>query len=378
MGRRADGATRQHEPERLAGRPGRTNALVASLLRDLSDVQTAPASKWGYRRAASAILALEEPLERLVEPDGTLSRIKHIGPSSSRIIFEVLRTGRSDTVDRAVEASPRARDVEQRRKWRTDFLTRAEVVDVLEARGHSLVCQGDLQMHSEWSDGRDTLEAMAAACLARGYSYCAMTDHSRGLPIARGLAMADLARQHLAIDDLNRRQAGRFRMLKGIEANIRPDGGLDLSPDELSAVELVVASPHSALRKAFDQTERLVTAVTTRGVHVLGHPRGRMYGSRPGIVADWGRVFEAAARSRVAIEIDGDPARQDLDHTLARLAVDAGCLLAVDSDAHTTAQLSFIETARAHAILAGVPVSQVVNTWPLETLVEWAVRRSES
>jgi putative hydrolase len=103
-----------------------------------------------------------------------------------------------------------------------------------------------------------------------------------------------------------------------------------------------------------------------------------MYGSRPGIVADWGRVFEAAARSRVAIEIDGDPARQDLDHTLARLAVDAGCLLAVDSDAHTTAQLSFIETARAHAILAGVPVSQVVNTWPLETLVEWAVRRSES
>ena len=103
-------------------------------------------------------------------------------------------------------------------------------------------------------------------------------------------------------------------------------------------MEIVVAAPHSGLRVATDQTARMVNAVKTRGVHILGHPRGRKYGSRPGVTADWHKVFKAAKRSRVAIEIDGDPSRQDLDHELARGAVEEGCLFALDSDAHSTAR----------------------------------------
>ena len=111
-----------------------------------------------------------------------------------------------------------------------------------------------------------------------------------------------------------------------------------MEPDELALLEIVVAAPHSGLRVATDQTARMVSAVKTRGVHILGHPRGRKYGSRPGVTADWHKVFKAAKRSMVAIEIDGDPSRQDLDYELARGAVDEGCLFALDSDAHSTAR----------------------------------------
>jgi putative hydrolase len=111
------------------------------------------------------------------------------------------------------------------------------------------------------------------------------------------------------------------------------------------------------------------------GVHILGHPRGRMFGSRPGVAANWDQVFAAAAVSRVAIEIDGDPSRQDLDFEVVRGAVTAGCLIALDSDAHSTAELRYAETAIAHARLAGVPKSQVINTWPVDRLLEWAASR---
>ena len=230
-------------------------------------------------------------------------------------------------------------------------------------------------MHSEWSDGADTLGTIVEACIERGYTYCAVTDHSYGLPIARGVSMADLARQHAEIDGLNTRYTGRFRMLKGIEANIRADGRVDMDPAELALLELVVASPHSALRSEADQTARMIAAVRMRGVHILGHPRGRMFGSRPGVAADWDAVFDAAAKSGVAIEIDGDPARQDLDHTLARRAAAAGCLIALDSDAHSTPELQYAETAVAHARLAGVPAERVVNCWPLDQLLEWSAQR---
>jgi histidinol phosphatase-like PHP family hydrolase len=230
-------------------------------------------------------------------------------------------------------------------------------------------------MHSVWSDGSDSLHDLIEACLARGYGYCAITDHSYGLPIAGGVSMADLARQHDEIDRLNASFAGHFRMLKGIEANIRADGSIDMRPDELARIELVVASPHSSLRSPADQTPRMIAAVTAPGVHILGHPRGRMFGSRPGVTARWDDVFIAAARSRVAIEIDGDPARQDLDFELARRAVAAGCLIAVDSDAHWGAELRYTDTALAHARLAGVPTDLVVNCWPIEQLVDWMDQR---
>ena len=119
----------------------------------------------------------------------------------------------------------------------------------------------------------------------------------------------------------------------------------------------------------------MLAAVSARGVHILGHPRGRMYGSRPGISADWPRVFAAAAQRGVAVEIDGDPSRQDLDFELARAAHAAGCLLALDSDAHAVDQWSYIDTALAHARLAGVPAERIVNCWPLDRLLAWAAAR---
>jgi histidinol phosphatase-like PHP family hydrolase len=161
-------------------------------------------------------------------------------------------------------------------------------------------------------------------------------------------------------------------MLKGIEANILADGRVDMTAAELRTLEIVVASPHSRLRSSDDQTPRMLAAVTTPGVHILGHPRGRMFGSRPGVNADWDRVFAAAAAAGVAIEIDGDPARQDIDYSLARRAMSAGCLFAIDSDAHAVSQLRYTEIAMAHARLAGVPTARVINCWELDDLLEWA------
>src|SRR6185503_4776672 len=158
---------------------------------------------------------------------------------------------------------------------------------------------------------------------------------------------------------------------RGVEANIGSDGTLDLAADEAAQFELVLAAPHSRLRKSEDQTDRLLTAVRTPHVHVLAHPRGRIAGSRGGVIARWDEVFAEAAQYGVAIEIDGDPARQDLDHTLATQALAAGCLFALDSDAHTTDQLSYADTALAHARLAGIPADRIVNCWPLERLLSW-------
>src|SRR5581483_246583 len=230
---------------------------------------------------------------------------------------------------------------------------------------------GDLQMHSVYSDGSQTLDAIVSGGLARGYQFCAVTDHSYGLPIAGGVSMAEVAEQHRAIDALNAAHRREFRLLKGIEANIRADGSVDMEPGELAQFDLVVAAPHSALRSPADQTARMMRAVSTRGVHILGHPRGRMYGSRPGVTAEWDRVFKTAAKTGVAIEIDGDPSRQDVDFELARRAVDAGCIFALDSDAHSTEELAYAETAIAHARLAGIAKERVVNCWALEQLLEW-------
>jgi histidinol phosphatase-like PHP family hydrolase len=226
-------------------------------------------------------------------------------------------------------------------------------------------------MHSEWSDGYPTVHEIADACLQRGYQYAAVTDHSYGLKIAGGMSMAESVEQRKAIDAVNARCGHQFRLLQGIEANIDAAGQLDLADDEAAAFDVVLAAPHSRLRKNEDQTDRMLAAIAHPGVRILAHPRGRITGSRAGVIADWDAVFASAAQRGVAIEIDGDPARQDLDHTLATRARDAGCIFALDSDAHTTAQLAYAETALAHARLAGVPADSIVNCWPLDQLLAW-------
>ncbi|MCA1586932.1 MAG: DNA polymerase/3'-5' exonuclease PolX, partial [Acidobacteria bacterium] len=333
-----------------------------------------------YKQAASAIRALDEPVTGLVQPDGTLRRIRGIGPASTRVILEVLRTGTSPTVERAVAESRQIEEVGKRRAWRRHFLSRARVRAVLEdsalAGPRASDYRGDLQMHSTWSDGSQTLDDIVATGTSLGYAYAAVTDHSAGLPIARGVSRERFAEQRAEIDRVNRVHAGRFRLLKGVEANIRGDGEVDVDAADRRQFDLVVAAPHSGLRSSLPQTERMLAAVMSPGVHILGHPRGRMYGSRPGVSADWARVFEAAARTGVAIEIDGDPSRQDLDYVLAQQALDAGCLFALDSDAHAVGQWRYADTALAHARLAGVPRDRVINCWTLDRLLEWARGRS--
>jgi histidinol phosphatase-like PHP family hydrolase len=351
------------------------NTVVSGALRDLAAVQSSTQSRWGYKRAAASVARLERPLTALIGPDGTLPKIPNIGPASTRIIVEILESGRSDTVERAVTASGKHAEIERRRALRTHFMSRAEVRRLLSLDVPELVglvdYLGDFQMHSVWSDGVASVADLAGAGVARGYTHLAVTDHSKGLPIARGMSLEAMAAQFREIDSVNLALAGRFRVLKGVEANILATGELDLSADELAGVEMVLAAPHSKLRTPDDQTSRLVRAVATPGVHVLAHPRGRMSDSRPGINADWDEVFAAAAEHDVAIEIDGDPARQDVDYELADRARAAGCLFSLDSDAHDQQALVYAETAIAHARMAGIPPGRVINCWPLPRLLEW-------
>jgi putative hydrolase len=353
--------------------------MVAGFLRDLSLAQSSQQKMWGYKRASSAIMRLERPLTELRDRSGALPKISGIGPASTRVIREVLDTGASPTVESAIDESGTRAEIERRRALRQHFLSRAEVLRVLADEtltGPRLSdYRGDFQMHSEWSDGATTLSEIAEACQARGYTCAAVTDHSHGLKIAGGMTMEEAADQRRAIDAINARSNG-FRLFQGIEANIAADGRLDLSDEESQQFELVLAAPHSALRKAHDQTERMLTAVRNPRVRILAHPRGRMSGSRAGVVARWPEVFAEAANLGVAVEIDGDPSRQDLDHTLASDALKAGCLFALDSDAHSTGQLAYAETAIAHARLAGIPADRIVNCWPLERLTSWLGDRS--
>jgi hypothetical protein len=193
------------------------NAVVGGYLRDLAFAQSSQQKMFGYKRAANAILSLDKPLTELLGPDGDLPRIPGIGPGSTRVIREILETGASPTVEQAIERSERRADIQRRRELRRHFLSRAEVRRVLAdaAFGGPTMDQyrGDLQMHSEWSDGSATVQEIADACVERGYQYAAITDHSYGLRIAGGMSMAEAAAQRVAIDGVNARYGGRFRLL---------------------------------------------------------------------------------------------------------------------------------------------------------------------
>jgi histidinol phosphatase-like PHP family hydrolase len=373
------GNSRQNTHRSTLFRPD-VNVEVAGLLLDMSALQKTKPSGLGYKRAAYAVFSLERPVSESVAA-GTLRKIRGIGPSSERIIQEWIGAGTASRLLEALEGAPVAvrAEVEKRRAVREGFLSWSGVLAALRAKRSADVVapsryRGDLQMHTTWSDGAEDLQTMAAACLVKGWTRMCVTDHSYGLPVARGMTMDRASGQHAAIDRLNVAFGGAFRIFKGIEANILVDGRVDMQPNELRRFELVIASPHSALRKPDDQTRRMVAAVETRGVHILGHPRGRMFNRRAGIRADWPRVFAAAARANVAIELDGPWDRQDIDADLAALAVDEGCLFAIDSDAHSTLELVFVDYAMAHARLADIPTERVINCWDDERLMEWAKR----
>jgi histidinol phosphatase-like PHP family hydrolase len=351
------------------------NLQAAALLYDMAALQPTERSQLGYTRAAKAIVALPISVADAVAA-GTLRDIRFVGPSSARVISEFVETGTSMSVEAAIAQSPKASRVAEGRLLRDNFLSAFAMQQALAGPAPAGVVsradvRGDFQMHTTYSDGGESIEAMADACMRLGHTCMGVTDHSYGLPIARGMSMASVGKQHLEIDGLNGKLSGRFRIFKGIEANILADGSLDLQPGERGLFEYVVASPHSLLRRREDQTARMLGAVRGAGVAMLGHPRGRMFNSRAGVLADWDRVFAEAAKRRVAIELDGNWHRQDVDHVLARRALEAGCLFALDSDAHAIRELAFTDYAIAHARLAGIPASRVINCWSDERLDEW-------
>lgn len=381
--------SRTSKPKRTSRRSRRVqpelddlNMRAVSLLHDMAELQTVERAKFGYKRAAKAIVGLPVQVSDLVEA-GSLREVPFIGPSTARIITELVETGQSPTVEAAIAASRKASQVAAKRLLRSNYLSQAAMLHV-----HGLALsqdvisrasfRGDFQMHTTGSDGGETVRTMIEACRALGHTCMGVTDHSYGLPIARGMSMSEVERQHVEIDRLNEEYAGSFRVFKGIEANILIDGQLDLRPEECDVFEFVVASPHSLLRRAEDQTQRLLGAIRGRRVAILGHPRGRIYNSRAGVVAQWDRVFAEAAARRVAIEVDGNWHRQDLDFSLLRAACDAGCLFALDSDAHSIGELRFTDFALAHARLAGVPTDRVINTWSDEALEAWMAERKQS
>jgi histidinol phosphatase-like PHP family hydrolase len=350
------------------------NLDIAALLLDLSEVYRPSPKFWGYKNAARSIRRHPEFLSDLTEKD--ILKIAGVGPASLRIVREFLDTGESATVERLVGESGKAREIEGRRALRRHFLSAAMVRKVLSEPRPGAVTReeylGDFQMHSRGSDGADTIEALVRGCMKRGYRCLCVTDHSYGLPIAGGMKMEEMRAQHAEIEKLNKKLGGDFRIFKGVEANILIDGSLDMPPAELREFDLVVASPHSSLRKTVDQTERMLRAVSTPGVHILGHPRGRMFNSRAGVVADWPAVFRCAAETGVAIELDGDVSRQDLDYRIATAAMKAGCVFALDSDAHAADQLWMADYALAHARLAGIPARRIINCWSPSDILKWA------
>ncbi|MEO6213891.1 MAG: hypothetical protein ABIP65_09725 [Vicinamibacterales bacterium] len=356
------------------------NLEAAGLLFDMAALQPTPRSQFGYKRAAKAILFLSVPVADIVRA-GSLREVPYVGPASARIITELLDCGNSPTVDTAIaKAGGKGAAVLGNRAHRAHYLSHFLMAEALAHQMDPAVVskefyRGDFQMHSTWSDGGEPLGVMVEAALNLGHSCLGITDHSYGLPIARGMSMEAAAKQWAEIDELNARHRGRFRVFKGIEANILVDGSLDLQPEEAERFEFVVASPHSVLRKTEDQTPRMVAAVATPGVAILGHPRGRMFNGRPGVAADWDAVFEVAAQLDVAIELDGNWHRQDIDYVLAGRALDAGCIFALDSDAHSIGELRYSDYAIAHARLAGIPTDRVINCWSDARLEEWMKAR---
>jgi histidinol phosphatase-like PHP family hydrolase len=349
------------------------NLELAGLLFDMAALAGDSQRGWGYKRAAKAVLRLDRHITPLVEAN-TFKAVPGIGPTTDRLARELIHDGRSAYVEQAVRDAGREEDIAKLRRLRQHFLSRAAVRDILARPGtpSQTKYRGDFQMHSVWSDGAETLDSIVEACLARGQRCAGITDHSYGLPIAGGMTMEQVKQQHAAVDILNAKYKRRFRIFKGIEANIRSDGTVDMAPHELREFEFVVASPHSLLRKSIDQTDRMLGAVSQPGVCILGHPLGRRYNVRPGVSADWDRVFAVAARRQVAIEIDGSWDRQDVPYALAARALELGCLFALDSDAHSNPELGFADIAIAHARLAAIPQDRIVNYWSDKRFLEWA------
>ena len=260
---------------------------------------------------------------------------------------------------------------------RRGFLTSAEVRRALDAdpTWEAAPC-ADLQMHTTSSDGGLPIEEMVAAARALGRSYVAVTDHSETLTIAHGMSAERLAEQGRLVDALNagfEAEGDAFRILRSMEVDLFADGSIDMDDATLSTLDLVLGAFHSKLRSKEDETERYLAALRQPRLHVLAHPKARMFGRRVGLSADWRRVFAEAARLGKALELDATVWRQDLNVELATIAREEGVeWFSIGSDAHSAFELEFLPFGMATAVLAGIPRERVLNYRPVGFVRAWA------
>lgn len=335
------------------------NAALAELLADASRKAKYPLQK-ALRRASRRAFMWPEEAAEVWEQGRSLTELAGVGPHLERIIKGWLQ-----------DPPPAPEPAEIRRGFLTFPQAHAALAKKPAWRRR---LKGDLQTHTEWSDGTGSVTEMAEAAAACGYEYLAITDHAQGLKIAGGIDPATLRQQGELIASVNEGFAAkgeRLQLLRSIELNLNPRGEGDMPSEVLAELDLVLGCFHSALRKKEDQTERYLLALHNPDIQILGHPRGRIYNFRLGLTADWPRVFETAAELDKAVEIDAYPDRQDLDVELLRLAKRAGCRISIGTDAHGPSQLGFIDLGLAAALLAGIPAERIVNFLTRDDLLAW-------
>lgn len=313
-----------------------------------------------FRRAADVIGAYsaDELAERV--RDGRLKRTAGIGATTYTIIAE------------AVAGQVPA--------YLTDLRERSGPAIAAASDGLRAKLKGDLHSHTEWSDGTTPITTMARAAELVGLEYLVISDHSPNLTIANGLSAERLEEQLDALDELNavtELRGSGIRLLSGIETDILLDGTLDQAPEMLGRLDIVVASVHSKLRmESREMTERMLRAIETPRMNVLGHCTGRLVegsrGTRPQSTFDAKAVFAACAEYDVAVEVNSRPERQDPPDELIQLALEAGCLFSIDTDAHAPGHFSFLDLGAQRAEANGVPADRIITTWPAERLLEWA------
>jgi putative hydrolase len=303
-----------------------------------------------FRRAAAVLADLPEGELEIRADTGSLTGLSGIGKTTAAVVTEALEGREPEYLTNL------------RKRGRPQLPEGGELRAAL---------RGDCHTHSDWSDGGNPIEEMAAAARDLGHEWMVLTDHSPRLTIANGLSAERLRRQLEVVADLNAELAP-FRILTGSEVDILDDGTLDQDPELLDELDLVVASVHSKLRMpAPEMTERLLAAVANPRVDVLGHCTGRMVKGkgRPESTFDHERVFDACRENEVAVEINSRPDRADPPRRLIRLAADLGCHFAIDSDAHAPGQLAWQAYGCARAMECGVEPDDVINTVGAEELL---------
>ena len=297
-----------------------------------------------FRRAAQVIAGLEPAeLDRRVR-EGTLEALPGIGKTTAEVITQAAAGQLPGYLARVLAEAP-----------------------VTEPTALRAALRGDCHTHSDWSDGGSPPEEMAEAARDLGHEWIALTDHSPRLTVAGGLSAERLGAQLELVARLNAAMAP-FRILTGIEVDILDDGSLDQSDDLLGRLDVVVASVHSQLRMpAGPMTARMVAAVSSPHVDVLGHCTGRLLGGRggrgrPESAFDPERVFAACRDHGVAVEINCRPERRDPPGRLLRLAAEMGCEFSIDSDAHAPGQLDWLNYGCARAEDLGIPPDRILNT----------------